>query len=132
MALWPDFNIIKELFATKQSLSPIQPVVTVAPSLSVSDGVRVTGRKEQSTLDPPIATHDSCLPSVPVIDLQKLASVDYELERLHLACREWGFFQIINHGVSISLLEKFKLEIENFFKLPYEEKKQVVAGARQP
>ncbi|KAJ0020747.1 hypothetical protein Pint_31371 [Pistacia integerrima] len=65
------------------------------------------------------------LPSVPVIDLQKLASVDYELERLHLACKEWGFFQVINHGVSISLLEKFKLEIENFFKLPYEEKKQL-------
>ncbi|KAJ0080709.1 hypothetical protein Patl1_10261 [Pistacia atlantica] len=90
-----------------------QPIVDIPP------------RYIRSHEDPPIATHDSCLPSVPVIDLQKLASVDYELERLHLACKEWGFFQVINHGVSTSLLEKFKMEIENFFKLPYEEKKQL-------
>lgn len=33
--------------------------------------------------------------------------------------------QVINHGVSSSLLEKLKFEIENFFKLPYEEKKKL-------
>ena len=31
----------------------------------------------------------------------------------------------MNHGVSTTLLEGFKLEIENFFKLPYEEKKRL-------
>lgn len=33
--------------------------------------------------------------------------------------------QVINHGVSTTLMEKFKLEIENFFQLPYEEKKKL-------
>ena len=31
--------------------------------------------------------------------------------------------QVVNHSVSMSLLEEFKLEIENFFKLPHEKKK---------
>ncbi|KAJ4703750.1 2-oxoglutarate (2OG) and Fe(II)-dependent oxygenase superfamily protein [Melia azedarach] len=78
--------------------------------------------------DPPIVPSNTWLPSIPVIDLQKLLvgdSIDKELERLHSACREWGFFQVINHGVSTTLMEKFKLETENFFQLPYEEKKKL-------
>ena len=30
---------------------------------------------------------------IPVIDMSKLGSKD-ELEKLHLACRGWGFFQV--------------------------------------
>ncbi|TYG48702.1 hypothetical protein ES288_D10G036700v1 [Gossypium darwinii] len=66
------------------------------------------------------------IPSVPIIDLHKLAAgdfVDSELQTLHSACSHWGFFQVVNHGVSISLLDEFKLEIVNFFKLPHEDKK---------
>ncbi len=33
--------------------------------------------------------------------------------------------QVVNHGVSTSLLDEFRKEIENFFKLPYEEKKKL-------
>ncbi|KAM3748489.1 hypothetical protein ACB098_05G112900 [Castanea mollissima] len=48
-----------------------------------------------------------------------------ELDRLHSACKDWGFFQAVNHGVSTSLLEEFRTQIESFFKLPYEEKKKL-------
>lgn len=34
------------------------------------------------------------------------------------------FSQLINHGVSNSLIEKMKVEIPNFFNLPMEEKKK--------
>ena len=40
------------------------------------------------------------LPQVPVIDLSKLLSQDLkepELEKLHYACKEWGFFQVVIH-----------------------------------
>ena len=41
---------------------------------------------------------DSCLSSkLPVIDMQRLCSVsamDTELEKLDLACQDWGFFQV--------------------------------------
>ncbi|KAK4859030.1 hypothetical protein QYF36_025612 [Acer negundo] len=75
--------------------------------------------------DPPIVSLDSSSQQVPIIDMQRLLSEDFmdsELQKLDQACREWGFFQLINHGVSSSLVEKVKLETEKFFKLPIEEK----------
>lgn len=77
-------------------------------------------------LDRPI--HNLCPLSVPVIDLQRLLharSVDSELHNLHSACKHWGFFQVINHGVGRLLLETFKSEVTNLFQLPMEEKKKL-------
>ncbi|KAJ0082313.1 hypothetical protein Patl1_10276 [Pistacia atlantica] len=48
----------------------------------------------------------------------------FQLDKLHRACKEWGFFQLINHGVSSSLVEKVKIETQEFFNLPMEEKKK--------
>ncbi|CAI0452029.1 unnamed protein product [Linum tenue] len=71
--------------------------------------------------------------SIPVIDLQKLLSTSHhdddgdlkpELDSLHAACRDWGFFQLMNHGVSESLIDKVKAEVEGFFNLPIEEKRK--------
>ncbi|KAL6333164.1 hypothetical protein AAG906_028347 [Vitis piasezkii] len=74
------------------------------------------------------AAADIWLQPVPVIDLHCLLhgdSMDSELERLHSACKDWGFFQVVNHGVSSSLLEEFKGEVQDFFELPLEEKKKL-------
>ncbi|XP_020248258.1 S-norcoclaurine synthase 1-like [Asparagus officinalis] len=54
-----------------------------------------------------------------------------ERAKLDLACREWGFFQLINHGVLAEVMEKVKEDVANFFKLPLEEKeafKQLPSG----
>ncbi|KAJ0082916.1 hypothetical protein Patl1_10085 [Pistacia atlantica] len=77
--------------------------------------------------DPPFVSNATSLPQVPVIDLKKLLSrdlTDSELDKLHRACKEWGFFQLINHGVSSSLVQKVKIETQEFFNLPMEEKKK--------
>ncbi|KAI3503893.1 hypothetical protein L1887_32364 [Cichorium endivia] len=69
----------------------------------------------------------SRLPEIPVIDMQRLFSKETsnsELERLHLACKDWGFFQMINHGVDSLLLEKMKEQMLEFFNMPMEEKKK--------
>ncbi|CAN1283324.1 Protein SRG1 [Linum perenne] len=62
----------------------------------------------------------------PVIDVEKLYDddEDQELGRLHEACKDWGFFQLVNHGVSDSLLERVKAEITKWFSIPMEEKKK--------
>ncbi|KAJ1430563.1 Non-heme dioxygenase N-terminal domain [Sesbania bispinosa] len=76
---------------------------------------------------PILCTTTTPLPQVPVIDLSKLLSQDLkgpELERLHHACKDWGFFQLVNHGVSNSLLENVKKGAQEFFNLPTEEKKK--------
>ncbi|GMJ00688.1 hypothetical protein like AT4G25310 [Hibiscus trionum] len=49
--------------------------------------------------------------------------MDVELEKLHHACKHCGFFQLRNHGVSSSLVEKVKKGIQGLFNLPVEEKK---------
>ncbi|XP_020222833.1 protein SRG1 [Cajanus cajan] len=75
----------------------------------------------------PILSTTTPLPQIPVIDLSKLLSQDLkgpELEMLHCACKEWGFFQLINHGVSISLVENVKIGAQELFNLPIEEKKK--------
>ncbi|KAL9404030.1 hypothetical protein Peur_001002 [Populus x canadensis] len=70
---------------------------------------------------------DHPLPTLPTIDFKLLVSVDTtdsELEKLHSSCKEWGFFQLVNHGVSSSLLEQLKHEIEEFYNLPLEDKRK--------
>lgn len=63
--------------------------------------------------------------AIPTIDMRSLVSQEgrnSELEKLHATCKEWGIFQLVNHGVSSSLMEKLKYEIQELFKLPIEEK----------
>ncbi|XP_014520537.1 protein SRG1-like [Vigna radiata var. radiata] len=67
-------------------------------------------------------------PELPVIDLNKLLSEEVkgsELQKLHLACKQWGFFQLVNHGVGMKLVEDVKRGAEELFKLPMEEKKKL-------
>ncbi|KAF2322115.1 hypothetical protein GH714_006849 [Hevea brasiliensis] len=63
---------------------------------------------------------------IPVIDMSKLVRNQSghgdELGELHRACENWGFFQLINHGVPAEVIENMKMEMKEFFKLPLEEK----------
>ncbi|KAJ9564871.1 hypothetical protein OSB04_000837 [Centaurea solstitialis] len=75
---------------------------------------------------PVISRLSPAMTEVPIIDMQRLASKEScndELEKLHLACKDWGFFQMINHGVSCSLLDKVKEKTQEFFNLSMEKKK---------
>jgi isopenicillin N synthase-like dioxygenase len=66
-------------------------------------------------------THSSY--EIPIIDLSLLSksNVD-ELNKLDMACKNWGFFQVINHGVANEVLDKMKTSTGEFFDLPIEEK----------
>ncbi|XP_057842686.2 jasmonate-induced oxygenase 2 [Cryptomeria japonica] len=70
---------------------------------------------------------------VPVIDLQGLncceGSVEREkvLKQLAYACEEWGFFQIVNHGIPESLMEAMMNVSKAFFGLSVEEKQAYAA-----
>ncbi|XP_034698845.1 protein SRG1-like [Vitis riparia] len=74
---------------------------------------------------PPILSASTPLPLLPTIDMKHLImseTAGSELEKLHSTCKQWGFFQLVNHGVSSSLVEKLKSEIGEFYKLPLEER----------
>ncbi|ONK72253.1 uncharacterized protein A4U43_C04F17430 [Asparagus officinalis] len=70
--------------------------------------------------------HGTAHDEIPIIDLGRLldlASFEVEATKLNLACEEWGFFQLINHGVPEEVIERMRGDIEEFFRLPLEEKK---------
>lgn len=59
---------------------------------------------------------------IPVIDLGE----GQEARRtISDACKEWGFFQVVNHGVSLDLIERMRCVWREFFELPIEEKKKL-------
>ncbi|KAK8945189.1 S-norcoclaurine synthase 1 [Platanthera zijinensis] len=87
--------------------------------------VRGERQEEDTVID---GNQDSNEKDIPVIDFGRLFDpewCDEEAERLHFACRDWGFFHVINHGVLEAVIEKLKQDITEFFKLPLEEKNKV-------
>ncbi|KAK4261860.1 hypothetical protein QN277_004800 [Acacia crassicarpa] len=88
---------------------------------------RVPDRYIHADIDPLVCNSPSLLPQVPVIDLSSLFSGDHhvketELRKLHVASHQWGFFQVINHGVRGELVDKMKKGVRELFDLPMEEK----------
>ncbi|KAI0531242.1 hypothetical protein KFK09_000795 [Dendrobium nobile] len=65
--------------------------------------------------------------NLPVIDIGGLVNGSIESSEMTMlaisnACKEWGFFQVVNHGVSGELIRKMKDMWREFFHLPMEEK----------
>ncbi|KAG8494419.1 hypothetical protein CXB51_011874 [Gossypium anomalum] len=75
--------------------------------------------------------HDHSLVTVeehhlPLIDLSRLSHNEAEKERcqkeIARAARQWGFFQVVNHGISMELLEMLREEQVRVFKQPFHHK----------
>ncbi|KAG6769594.1 hypothetical protein POTOM_025244 [Populus tomentosa] len=67
--------------------------------------------------------------NIPVIDFQNVFSDDQRLRDealrdIYSACREWGFFQVVNHGVSHELMKRTSEVWREFFNLPVEVKQE--------
>ncbi|KAJ1286996.1 hypothetical protein BS78_03G395900 [Paspalum vaginatum] len=73
--------------------------------------------------DRPDGDNVCALAHIPVIDVGELPGGD-ELKKLRLACEEWGFFQVVNHGVEEELLDEMENLTREFFMLPLEEKEK--------
>ncbi|RWR90477.1 gibberellin 2-beta-dioxygenase 8 [Cinnamomum micranthum f. kanehirae] len=65
---------------------------------------------------------------LPLIDLRALIGHGSESERhaceaaIVKASSDWGFFQVLNHGISQELLEEMRREQKKLFELPQEKK----------
>jgi len=69
--------------------------------------------------------------SIPVIDINELNHPD-TLAKLDTACREWGFFQVINHGVPRAAIDKAINEANAFFYQPLERKRDISRSHDNP
>ncbi|KAH7677883.1 Flavanone 3-dioxygenase protein [Dioscorea alata] len=103
-----------------------EPIVRVQ-SLSESGITTIPERYiKPASLRPEIGTPCSKDLSIPVIDLSGLKqdqpSCNSTMQAISDAVREWGFLQVVNHGVSPALMKKAREDWRNFFHLPMEEK----------
>ncbi|KAJ6774171.1 OXOGLUTARATE/IRON-DEPENDENT DIOXYGENASE [Salix purpurea] len=63
--------------------------------------------------------------AIPVIDFSKINGTGEEraktMAQIANGCEEWGFFQLMNHGIPEELLERVKKVCSEYFKLEREE-----------
>lgn len=94
-----------------------EPVVRVQ-SLSESGASTIPARYIKPAHDRP--THSATSISIPVVDLSSSST-----SSTAAACREWGFFQAVNHGVPLDLLRRARATWRAFFsQLPLEAKQR--------
>nr|AUM57447.1 flavonol synthase [Camellia fraterna] len=75
------------------------------------------------TVQPAITTVKGKLLEVPVIDLGGGDSDEERVVRMvEEAGREWGIYQVVNHGIPDELISKLQRVGKEFFELPQEEK----------
>ncbi|CAI0550636.1 unnamed protein product [Linum tenue] len=96
------------------------PVPNVQELAAISEDVSARYIRPERELE---EVADGEFGQIPVIDMSKLVGDDNEESaRLHSACKEWGFFQVINHGVAEEVITKMTENIQEFFRLPLQEK----------
>ncbi|KAL2923855.1 Protein SRG1 [Bienertia sinuspersici] len=72
-----------------------------------------------------IPDSSSSISDVPIIDLAMINDGNFnQILNLASACKEWGFFQVVNHGIDRELLDKIERMSMDFFMLPLEEKQK--------
>jgi isopenicillin N synthase-like dioxygenase len=67
----------------------------------------------------------------PVIDVSDLSSSSV-LDAVDRACREWGFFQVVGHGVARELSDALRSEMRGFFALSSDAKRGVERTVENP
>ncbi|XP_058081220.1 protein DMR6-LIKE OXYGENASE 1-like [Magnolia sinica] len=77
---------------------------------------------------------------IPLVDLSPLNSQNSDdpqalvdlVAEIGAACRDYGFFQVINHSVPLEIREKMESTAKEFFALPLDEKKKVRRDEANP
>ena len=74
---------------------------------------------------------------IPVIDLSPIhhqlendavsdpSTIEAVVKEIGRACKEWGFFQVINHGIPLNLINRVEDVSKRFFTQSLEEKNKV-------
>ncbi|PAN49208.1 hypothetical protein PAHAL_9G433700 [Panicum hallii] len=105
--------------------------ITDATAALFADSVKIPERfirtNEVQAAGAVVAGEDEAS-ELPVVDMARLLDPELsaqETAKLGSACREWGFFQLVNHGVEEAAMQQIKDSVAQFFSLPLEAKNTV-------
>lgn len=66
---------------------------------------------------------------IPCIDLRSLVERDEEgMARLGEACRDWGVFRLVNHGIPLTLLSQLQERTRDLLSLSFEDKNDMFSA----
>ncbi|KAI4319876.1 hypothetical protein MLD38_033422 [Melastoma candidum] len=71
--------------------------------------------------------------SFPVIDMGDLYDIKNRhiaLDKVHDACQNWGFFEVINHGISPEFMDTLEMLAKNHYKKSMEQKFQRLVASK--
>jgi isopenicillin N synthase-like dioxygenase len=86
----------------------------------------------------PVAEQNAIIEQVPVIDVAAVfldSSSNAALtaiDQIAQACKTWGFFQVVNHGIPTAQIEEVWRQTHALFALPLDEKLEVVRSRENP
>ncbi|XP_020594292.1 probable 2-oxoglutarate-dependent dioxygenase At3g111800, partial [Phalaenopsis equestris] len=98
-----------------------EPVVRVQ-SLSESGATLLPPRYIKPPDQRPTAINHNDDFNIPIIDLSPTSDAKAIATAVSAACKEWGVFQAVNHGVSPDLLHRARKLWRAFFHLPMKSK----------
>lgn len=70
----------------------------------------------------PKVAHDQFSDDIPVISFAGIEKREEAWRRIVAASEEWGIFQLVDHGVDLSVVERMSSLALDFFALPSKEK----------
>ncbi|KAJ0764464.1 putative flavonol synthase [Helianthus annuus] len=104
----------------------LEPVVRVQ-TLSDTGSSVIPDRYIKPLVQRPSFNTQSHSQNIPIIDLYELTNGSATaqkavMDQISIACREWGFFQVLNHGISDELVDGAREVWKEFFHQPMEVK----------
>ena len=93
------------------------------------------GKLDPQDLDRhPVAARDELGSSVPVIDVRGLRGdqASGAIEEIARACSDWGFFQVVNHGIDPVLIDNVWSNTRNFFGQSIDVKELILRSRENP
>ncbi|XP_042460987.1 jasmonate-induced oxygenase 4-like [Zingiber officinale] len=100
---------------------PVVRVQTLAGAATIPDRYVKPLSERPKLAAVPVGSTARASNNIPVIDFASLAS-GRETAAVAAACGEWGFFQLVNHGIETA--EEVRQAWREFFALPMEEKQR--------